>query len=200
VLAKVAAFIEAATGGIAHTAMLDVLDEAAMSTHAAGIAAEHGLHVAFNATDADDIQGTPLLKMDHADVCTRSRKPGVHPGALPLTTLKSAPGTGCFGPSPGPLASAGRCGWRSSQCRILTLRQVALGSCHRPYGTPCIHAHASTSRAQDKAQELGSRAVIAQQVAAQAAAMAQQVRAQAVEKAQHFRERAAEKAHAAEKA
>lgn len=57
-----------AAGGDAHCADLDVLDATAVDAHAADVAAAHGLHIAFNATANDDVQGTPLLDMAFPDV------------------------------------------------------------------------------------------------------------------------------------
>ena len=57
-----------ADGGHAQCAELDLLDGDAMDAHAADVAAAHGLHVAFNATGNDDVQGTPLLDMAFSDV------------------------------------------------------------------------------------------------------------------------------------
>jgi hypothetical protein len=34
------------------------------------------------------------------------------------------------------------------------LRKVALGDCHRPYGTPCVHKHACARRAGSSASTL----------------------------------------------
>ena len=47
---------------------MDVLDATAVDAHAADVAAAHGLHIAFNATANDDVQGTPLLDMAFPDV------------------------------------------------------------------------------------------------------------------------------------
>lgn len=52
------------SGGIAHTAPLDVLDRAAVERHAQHVADEsRGIDVCFNATSNDDIQGRSLLDL-----------------------------------------------------------------------------------------------------------------------------------------
>ena len=50
-------------GGAAHVAEVDVLDRAAVTRHADGVAANGGIDICFNATSNDDVQGTPLLSM-----------------------------------------------------------------------------------------------------------------------------------------
>jgi len=59
-------------GGTARTAVVDVTDTAAMRAHADEVATANGVNggidIAFNATSNDDLQGTPLLGMDFADV------------------------------------------------------------------------------------------------------------------------------------
>lgn len=65
-LAKVAEQIRDA-GGNVETAVVDVTDKAAMRAHADEVAATGGIHIAFNATSNDDLQGIPLLDMDFTD-------------------------------------------------------------------------------------------------------------------------------------
>jgi NAD(P)-dependent dehydrogenase (short-subunit alcohol dehydrogenase family) len=54
-------------GGYAEAAVLDVLDEAAVTDHAAGVAARGGLDVSVNLVTRGDAQGVPLLEMSVAD-------------------------------------------------------------------------------------------------------------------------------------
>lgn len=56
-------------GGAAHTAQLDATDRDAVERHAVAVAAQSpGIDICFNATSNDDVQGTPLLDMDVADL------------------------------------------------------------------------------------------------------------------------------------
>ena len=56
-------------GGTAHVAVLDATDRDAVEQHAAMVAAQgDGIDVCFNATNNDDVQGTPLLDMPIGDV------------------------------------------------------------------------------------------------------------------------------------
>ena len=56
-------------GGTAHVASLDATDRDAVENHAAMVAEQGGgIDVCFNATNNDDIQGTPLLDMRIGDV------------------------------------------------------------------------------------------------------------------------------------
>lgn len=56
-------------GGVAHVAVLDVVDRDAVDRHAAAVADRGGgIDVCFDATFNDDIQGTPLAEMPVGDV------------------------------------------------------------------------------------------------------------------------------------
>jgi NAD(P)-dependent dehydrogenase (short-subunit alcohol dehydrogenase family) len=55
-------------GGVATIAPVDALDEAAVDTHADGIARDHGsLDISMNLISTGDVQGTPLVEMALAD-------------------------------------------------------------------------------------------------------------------------------------
>ena len=59
----------AAAGGRAEAASVEASDEAAVEAHVAAVEARAGvIDILFNAIDVDDIQGTPLLEMELADV------------------------------------------------------------------------------------------------------------------------------------
>jgi NAD(P)-dependent dehydrogenase (short-subunit alcohol dehydrogenase family) len=53
----------AAELGGAHVAVLDALDEAAVDAHAAEVAAQGGIDVAFNLIGRGDVQGVPLVDL-----------------------------------------------------------------------------------------------------------------------------------------
>jgi NAD(P)-dependent dehydrogenase (short-subunit alcohol dehydrogenase family) len=56
-------------GGVAHVAVLDVVDRDAVDRHADGVAGRSGgIDVCFDATFNDDVQGTPLVEMPVGDV------------------------------------------------------------------------------------------------------------------------------------
>ncbi len=58
----------AAGGGAAHVAVLDALDEAAVTAHVQAVADQAGsVDVSFNLVSRGDVQGTPLLDMDLED-------------------------------------------------------------------------------------------------------------------------------------
>lgn len=62
-LDRLAATIRQA-GGTAHVATVDALDQTAVDTHAAGVAATSGgIDIAFNATSNEDVQGTDLADL-----------------------------------------------------------------------------------------------------------------------------------------
>lgn len=64
-LDRVAADI-ARAGGVAETAQVDALDEAAVEAHAAGVAARAGgIDISFTAIGHGDVHGTPLLEMPY---------------------------------------------------------------------------------------------------------------------------------------
>lgn len=56
------------SGGTAHAAVVDALDEEAVEEHAARVAAEAGsIDVSINLITRDDVQGTPLVDMSPSD-------------------------------------------------------------------------------------------------------------------------------------
>ncbi len=58
----------AAEGGTAHVAVVDALDEAAVTEHAQSVVNQAGhIDVSFNLISRGDVQGTPLLDMDVED-------------------------------------------------------------------------------------------------------------------------------------
>jgi NAD(P)-dependent dehydrogenase (short-subunit alcohol dehydrogenase family) len=58
----------AQSGGRAHVAVVDALDERAVEAHVAAVVEQAGgIDVSFNLTDRGDVQGTPLLDMDVED-------------------------------------------------------------------------------------------------------------------------------------
>jgi 3-oxoacyl-[acyl-carrier protein] reductase len=66
-LDKVADEIRGA-GGVAETARVDALDEAAVDEHADAVAAKAGrIDISFNLIGVGDVQGTPLVEMSLAD-------------------------------------------------------------------------------------------------------------------------------------
>jgi 3-oxoacyl-[acyl-carrier protein] reductase len=66
-LEEVAEEIRAA-GGVAETAQLDALDEAAVDAHADAVAARAGgIDISFNLISHGDVQGTPLAEMPFED-------------------------------------------------------------------------------------------------------------------------------------
>src|SRR5260370_41328158 len=54
--------------GAAHVAQADVLDRAAVTQHAAAVAASGGIDTCFNATSNADVQCTPLLALQVEEV------------------------------------------------------------------------------------------------------------------------------------
>lgn len=65
-LEKVAAEIRA-DGGSAETAVVDVLDEAAVRAHADSVATEHGIDIVLNAVGIAHVQGPPLADLSLAE-------------------------------------------------------------------------------------------------------------------------------------
>ncbi len=58
----------AADGGTAHVAVVDALDDAAVTDHVQAVVDEAGrVDVSFNLVSRGDVQGTPLLDMDVDD-------------------------------------------------------------------------------------------------------------------------------------
>ncbi len=55
-------------GGAAHTAVVDALDEAAVTDHADAVVADFGsIDISFNLISVNDVQGIPLVEMSLAD-------------------------------------------------------------------------------------------------------------------------------------